>query len=127
MISYAKSSLNLYHIFDSWILKCNKLTIVIEKKITIILVVFYTQWHLKGKLCSIYLGSFMNHRLSFEVTREDFESDASIRNAVTNTKQIGDRCSMNKTLRYLLLKVKERARTFPVTYNFVQLYVYIYM
>lgn len=126
MISYAKSSLNLYHIFDScWILKCNKLTIVIEKKITIILVVFYTQWHLKGKLCSIYLGSFMNHRLSFEVTREDFESDASIRNAVTNTKQIGDRCSMNKTLRYLLLKVKERARTFPVTYNFVQLYVYI--
>lgn len=69
----------------------------------------------------------MNHRPSFKVTREDFESDASIRNAVTNTKQIGDRCSMNKTLRYLLLKVKERARTFPVTCNFVQLYIYIYV
>lgn len=82
---------------------------------------------MKGKLRLIYLGSFMNHRPSFKVTREDFESDASIRNAVTNTKQIGDRCSMNKTLRYLLLKVKERARTFPVTCNFVQLYICIYV
>lgn len=32
----------------------------------------------------------MNHRLSFKVTREDFESDASIRNVVTNTKQRQD-------------------------------------
>lgn len=38
----------------------------------------------------------MNHRASFKVAREDSESDASIRNAVTNTQQMGDRSSMNK-------------------------------
>lgn len=50
---------------------------VIEKRIDkrlpkISLVVFHTQWHLKGKLRSIYLGSFMNHRLSFQSNQRGF-------------------------------------------------------
>lgn len=50
---------------------------VIEKRIDkrlpkISLVVFHTQWHLKGKLRSIYLESFMNHRLSFQSNQRGF-------------------------------------------------------
>lgn len=55
----------------------------------------------------------MNHRASFKVAREDSESDASIRNAVTNTQQMGDRSSMNKDFEVSAIESQRACKNIP--------------